>query len=94
VTTATSIKAAAGRVLRAKREAEALSQEQLGFLAGLHRTYISSAERGERNLSLEALERWLTALDMSWERFGAAMDGERAARRRVRRAGPPVRADG
>lgn len=94
MTTATSIKAVAGRVLRAKREAGALSQEQVGFRAGLHRTYISSAERGARNLSLEALERWLIALDMSWEGFGAAMDGERAARRRTRTTRAAAKSDG
>lgn len=69
-------------MLRASREAQAISQEQLGFQAGLHRTYISSAERGQRNLSLESLSRWLAALGMSWEGFGAAMDGERTRRRR------------
>lgn len=71
-------------MLRASREAQAISQEQLGFQAGLHRTYISSAERGQRNLSLEALERWLAALSLSWEEFGTAMDQERARRARRR----------
>jgi transcriptional regulator with XRE-family HTH domain len=41
-----------GIALRSYREAMGLSQEQLSFKADLHRTYIGSIERGERNVSL------------------------------------------
>ena len=38
--------------LRRLRTAAGFSQEELADRAGLHRTYISSIERGRRNLSL------------------------------------------
>jgi transcriptional regulator with XRE-family HTH domain len=41
-----------GIALRNYREATGLSQEQLSFKANLHRTYVGSVERGERNVSL------------------------------------------
>lgn len=41
-----------GLRVRSTRTAAGLSQEQLAHLAGLHRTYVGSVERGERNISL------------------------------------------
>lgn len=46
-----------GENLRAKRVQLGLSQEQLALLCGLHRTYIGSVERFERNLTINTLER-------------------------------------
>lgn len=42
--------------LRHKRRCQGLSQEQLAARCGLHRTYIGSVERGERNVTLGSLE--------------------------------------
>jgi len=39
-----------------------LSQEQLAFEAGLHRTYVSGVERGVRNPTVTVLEQIATAL--------------------------------
>ena len=42
--------------LRAERAIRNLSQEQLAGLAGMHRTYLGSIERGERNVSIDNIQ--------------------------------------
>lgn len=58
-------RAAFGRRVRAIREAAGLSQEQLAELAGLHRTYVSSLERGQRNVGLDNIYALASALKVS-----------------------------
>ena len=41
-----------GSVVRSRRLALGISQEELAARAKVHRTYIGSVERGERNISL------------------------------------------
>ena len=53
----------AANMVRLRRE-RAWSQEQLGFEAGLHRTFIAHVERQSRNLSLDSLERIAVALQV------------------------------
>ncbi len=52
------------RAMRTRREAMSISQEGFADLIGLHRTYYSSIERGERNVSLKNLERIAIGLDL------------------------------
>ncbi|NTW28903.1 MAG: helix-turn-helix transcriptional regulator [Coriobacteriia bacterium] len=51
-----------GKRLRELRLERGLSQEQLGELSGLDRTYISSAEAGRRNVSLKTICKLAEAL--------------------------------
>lgn len=44
-----------GKCLRAYREAKGVSQEEVSFSAGIHRTYLSQIELGERNPSFIVL---------------------------------------
>ena len=54
-----------GFQLRALRSERGLSQEQLGHIAGLDRTYISGIERGVRNVSLINIFRIAAALEIA-----------------------------
>ncbi len=58
-----------GRKMRTIRERKGVSQEKLAELAGLHRTYVSSVERGKRNISLENIERLANALEVPLARL-------------------------
>jgi len=50
------IRATLAANVRHLREEEGLSQEELATRAGLHRTYVGSVERAERNVTLSTLE--------------------------------------
>ena len=54
-----------GQVIRQRRLKLGLSQEAFANQAGLHRTYVSLLERGERNPSLAVIEVLSTALGAS-----------------------------
>jgi len=51
--------------IRAFRKVKNLSQEELADMCSLHRTYVGSVERGERNVSLSTLEVLAAALSVT-----------------------------
>lgn len=57
-----------GTTLRERREAAGYSQESYADHIGMHRTYYSAIERGEKNLQLDTLQRVCIGLDVSmWQ---------------------------
>jgi transcriptional regulator with XRE-family HTH domain len=48
-----------------------ISQEELAERAGLHRNYVGSCERGERDIGISALNQLVTALGLSLADFFA-----------------------
>lgn len=53
-----------GSRLRQFRHDRGLSQEQLGHLTGLDRTYISQCESGKRNVTLKTILSFASALEI------------------------------
>ncbi|QYK70172.1 MULTISPECIES: helix-turn-helix domain-containing protein [Paenibacillus] len=61
----TKLRNSVGERIRTIRKAKGLTQQQLAELSGLDDSYIGSVERGERNFSIDTLEKVLTALNVS-----------------------------
>ncbi len=58
----TDIKKKLGRKVKELRQRGGYSQEELASRSGLHRTYMSDIERGERNVSVENIGKIAKAL--------------------------------
>ena len=58
-----------GMRIKALRSKLGISQEELGFRSGVHRTYIASLEVGKRNISIATLEKIVNALEVSFSEF-------------------------
>lgn len=63
------IKVKVGQRIKELRTKQGLSQEEFAFKCELDRTYITSLERGKRNISLENLEKIAKAFNMSLSQF-------------------------
>lgn len=65
-----------GKAFRRRREALGYSQESYADEIGMHRTYYSAIERGEKNLQLDTLQKVCDGLQTSiWEVFREAETG-------------------
>lgn len=58
-----------GNRIKELRNKLGISQEELGFRSGVHRTYIASLEVGKRNISIATLEKIVIALEVSFSEF-------------------------
>ena len=67
VKTFLSARARLAKNLRLLRARDGLSQEALADLVDLHRTYVGSIERSERNVSIDNIERlaWALKVDIT-----------------------------
>lgn len=70
-----------GQRIRNYRTLKGLSQEKLAELAGCHHTYIGQVERGEKNATIESIDKISSALGVSlstlFEKLGAKDSTER-----------------
>ena len=70
-----------GQRIRNYRTAKGLSQEKLAELSGFHPTYVGQIERGEKNATVESVEKLAASLNISlsklFEMIGSGEDSER-----------------
>ncbi len=69
------------RNIRRFRKDLNISQEELEEMCGLHRTYVGSVERGERNVTLSTLEAFSTVLGVSVAELLTEREGGDARKR-------------
>ncbi len=61
----TDLRKLLGSNIRAIRLERGMSQEELANICDLHRTYIGSVERAERNITLSTLVKFANALNVT-----------------------------
>ena len=64
-----NIKEKFGLKVKTLREEKGISIENLGNISNVDRNYISDIEKGKRNVSIEIIEKILTALETDFATF-------------------------
>jgi transcriptional regulator with XRE-family HTH domain len=59
------IKHRLGIIIKKLRKDKSISQEELALLADIDRTYVGDIEKGERNISIDVLEKLANTLEIS-----------------------------
>ena len=72
----TEIRVRFGKTLRKLRKKQGVSQEAFADKCDLQRTYISDIERGERNVSLENIEKIAQVLNIQMSELFKEMEKE------------------
>ena len=72
-----------GQRIRNYRTQLGLSQEKLAELSGCHPTYIGQLERGEKNATLESIDKVASSLKISLSKLFENLDGESTNERNI-----------
>ena len=72
-----------GQRIRNYRTQLGLSQEKLAELAGCHPTYIGQLERGEKNATLESIDKVASSLKISLSKLFENIDSENNSERNL-----------
>ncbi len=67
-----------GKRIRNYRTAKGLSQEKLAEMSGCHATYIGQIERGEKNATVESIEKISSALQVPLSQLFEKLGGGEA----------------
>jgi len=90
----TNVKKGFGLAIKKWRRESGISQEELAWRAGLHRSYVADIERGARNASLQTIEKLARALKISFSTlFGPLDEGPQTSTMNATRGGEERAAD-
>ena len=74
---------AVGQRIRNYRTRAGFSQEKLAEMSGCHPTYIGQLERGEKNATIESIEKIAAALNISMSQLFEQLGGQDNGRRNI-----------